>query len=207
MVYSQVDPARLSGDALRRWYLRSPDEIAQERSAASTRAYDRFFSGSATASRTRPDAASPLHSADGPHDATILWTANSANGWQGRRADLPVIAAISQRYAVSAPANGAGCKNCHGGLEPPALPLPWQWSGDRLLRDTPNSPPSKPPERDRKQCELQLEFDTDICNGQATEEAKAVCHASASNRYAHCRRTGEVDTPYLSTFRRSPRRR
>lgn len=33
----QIDPARLEGEALRRWYLRSPDEIEQERQARPTR--------------------------------------------------------------------------------------------------------------------------------------------------------------------------
>lgn len=31
MAFGQVDPARLEGEALRRWYLRSPDEIDDER--------------------------------------------------------------------------------------------------------------------------------------------------------------------------------
>jgi hypothetical protein len=33
MAYSQVDPARLQGDALTRWYLRSPADIEQEQQA------------------------------------------------------------------------------------------------------------------------------------------------------------------------------
>ena len=39
----QVDPARLQGDALSRWYLRSPDDIESERQAADAQRYDAFF--------------------------------------------------------------------------------------------------------------------------------------------------------------------
>ena len=31
MAYGQIDPARLQGEALRRWYLRSPAEVEEER--------------------------------------------------------------------------------------------------------------------------------------------------------------------------------
>ncbi len=34
MAYGQIDPARLDGDALTRWYLRSPADIEEERQAA-----------------------------------------------------------------------------------------------------------------------------------------------------------------------------
>jgi hypothetical protein len=44
MAFGQIDPARLEGDALRRWYLRSPADIEQERRQAATHAYDSFFS-------------------------------------------------------------------------------------------------------------------------------------------------------------------
>jgi hypothetical protein len=39
----QVDPARLEGDALRRWYLRSPHELEQERQTLSDQRYRAFF--------------------------------------------------------------------------------------------------------------------------------------------------------------------
>lgn len=209
MTFGQVNPARLQGDALRRWYLRSPDEIEQERLAASDRAYDRFFNRAPTAAPLLQDTTFASRAADGQQAPTILWAADSPNRWSGERATPSGPGTHLQRSAAaSQPADGgADCISCHGRLAPPAFTFPWPWRGDRSLRDAPTSPPSKPPERDRKQCELQYEFDTDICNGQATEEAKAVCHGSAANRFAHCRRTGELDTPYLSTFRGSPRRR
>ena len=43
MAFSPVDPASLQGEALSRWYLRSPAEIEQERQAAQARKYDAFF--------------------------------------------------------------------------------------------------------------------------------------------------------------------
>lgn len=47
MVYGQIDPARLEGDALTRWYLRSPDDIEQERQEAAAQRYRNFFRGNA----------------------------------------------------------------------------------------------------------------------------------------------------------------
>jgi hypothetical protein len=38
-----VDPAGLEGDALTRWYRRTPQQIAEERRRAAAEAYDRFF--------------------------------------------------------------------------------------------------------------------------------------------------------------------
>ena len=46
MAFGQIDPARLEGEALRRWYLRSPQEIEEEHRANEVRAYDAFFSRS-----------------------------------------------------------------------------------------------------------------------------------------------------------------
>jgi hypothetical protein len=45
MAESQVDPARLHGEELRRWYMRSPAEIEEERQAAAQRRYDSYFGG------------------------------------------------------------------------------------------------------------------------------------------------------------------
>jgi hypothetical protein len=45
MAYGQIDPAQLDGDALTQWYLRSPDEIEQERQEAAAQRYRDFFGG------------------------------------------------------------------------------------------------------------------------------------------------------------------
>ena len=36
MAFSQIDPARLNGEALKQWYLRSPADIEEERQQAPT---------------------------------------------------------------------------------------------------------------------------------------------------------------------------
>lgn len=48
MTDGQIDPARLSGEALRRWHLRSPEEIERERAALAARRYADFFGSSAS---------------------------------------------------------------------------------------------------------------------------------------------------------------
>lgn len=42
---SWIDPGDLEGDALTRWYLRSPAEIDQKRQSAAARRYQNFFYG------------------------------------------------------------------------------------------------------------------------------------------------------------------
>eukprot|EP01041_Mallomonas_annulata_P026928 gene26928-48386_t len=42
---TRVDPARLEGDALSRWYRRSPQEIERERELRARRQYDAYFGG------------------------------------------------------------------------------------------------------------------------------------------------------------------
>lgn len=45
MADGQVDPARLKGEALRQWYLRTPADIAAEREAAASKRYAEFIGG------------------------------------------------------------------------------------------------------------------------------------------------------------------
>lgn len=166
MTFAQVDRARLTGDALRRWYVRSPDEIAQERAAAAAQTFHNFFNGKDPASQTPPLSARKPLSGGAQDDAGVEWTTTTANRWQGSEAGLNGPVTPHQNAAVYRPTNeGVDCIGCHGRLAPPTLPFPWTWGGGRLLRDTSTSPPSKPPERDRKQCDLQHRADTDICNG------------------------------------------
>jgi hypothetical protein len=54
---------------------------------------------------------------------------------------------------------------------------------------------SKPPEPDRKQCEMQEERDSQTCGSQPDSSVRAVCRQHAMTRYKHCRDTGEVDSP------------
>ena len=43
MADRQIDPARLQGEALRRWYLRSPEDLEQERQVAAAKRHRNFF--------------------------------------------------------------------------------------------------------------------------------------------------------------------
>jgi len=39
----QIDPGQLEGEDLRRWYLRSPEEVEVDRRGADSRRYQDFF--------------------------------------------------------------------------------------------------------------------------------------------------------------------
>lgn len=167
MADGQIDPARLAGESLQRWYRRPASEIDQGRQAAQAQLYTDFFAGE----RDRALARRPL-----------AWQSPKLTG--------------NQRPL----GQGHVCVACHGNAPtaPPSLHKPVFRSGSQ--------PPSKPPERDRKQCEIQDQRDRDICGRQPNNAAKGVCHGTASKRYAHCLRTGEVGEPDLFTVPRMPRR-
>jgi hypothetical protein len=77
MAFSQIDPARLHGDALTQWYLRSPADVEEEKRQAASRAYDAFFSKPEDPQSDRgPEAASmpaPASNAAGISDADVIW--------------------------------------------------------------------------------------------------------------------------------------
>lgn len=50
----QIDPARVEGEALRRWYLRTPEEIERGRRAAYAKRHDEFFYGPQPKTPARP---------------------------------------------------------------------------------------------------------------------------------------------------------
>ena len=45
MAWREVNPAELEGEELRRWYLRSPEEIERQRQATAEVEYRAFFGG------------------------------------------------------------------------------------------------------------------------------------------------------------------
>jgi len=216
MAYSQVDPARLQGDALTRWYLRSPADIEQGRQELADQKYKDFFA---------PTPPSPLAAgtsqvatftrvADEP---STLWMASGPNRWSSQRATsdylrpsqaLAANGSVARTLGPGAQAQAAGdghiCRGCHWGGVPP-LPPGGMFSFRDIPPSTPSTP-SKPPEPDRKQCEQQLQTDTDICAQQPNNASKGICREDAMKRYAHCRKTGEVNEPYLFTVGRIPRR-
>ena len=65
MPRQQVDPARLEGDALRRWYLRSPEEIEEQRRLAAAERYAEFFDGSPARARQTNVAQAPRQASTG----------------------------------------------------------------------------------------------------------------------------------------------
>ena len=74
-----VDPARLTGEALNRWYRRTPDEIEAERQAAEEARHKAFFGPQEAA-----EARTPVVQRQGP-DPDMLWIANGRGGYRGVR--------------------------------------------------------------------------------------------------------------------------
>jgi hypothetical protein len=214
VAFSPVDPSRLQGEALNRWYLRSPDEIEQERQAAQAQKYDAFYS------RTEP-VDSPTTSPDPAYQGSNAAigggptrAANGANHWQGQ--DQSEYQPASDRQfgqfrlaAASEPTAAPGisnCPTCHGRAPslPPLLPFPFPFlPGGPFFRDTPSTPSgggSQPDRRDKKECEQQLNSDSQICGRLRWPEDIAICRGTASERYAYCRRPdGTIGFPRLET--------
>jgi hypothetical protein len=199
MPYNPVDPANLEGEDLTNWYLRSPQEIEQQRQASAQQRYQDFFYGDGADRRTANVAT--------PSQTSSLARPVVDSGTYGGRA--PVLQQASY-VAPAGAADGPSCATCHG-APPPPIPVPhlppfpsgWDAAFPTLpvLRDIigGGGGSSKPPEHDRKQCEIQQRRDGEICARQPTSRANAVCRGTAMDRYSHCLDTGEVDTPRLFT--------
>jgi hypothetical protein len=208
MAFSQVDPASLQGEALSRWYLRSPDEIEQERQTAQARSYDAFFGAEPADS---PSLAPAYQDPGGATGDGSAWAANATNQWAGQDQSAYRPAGHSQSgqfqlAAVSQPAAAPGivnCPTCHGRV-PPLLPFPFPFlPGGPFFRDTPSTPSgggSQPDRRDKKECYQQYESDSEICGGLRSPSDIAICRGTASDRYAHCiRPDGTIGFPHLET--------
>ena len=204
MAFSPIDPSRLQGEALNRWYLRSPGEIEQERRAAQAQNYDAFFGGAepAAPSASYQDANAAID--DGP-----AWTTNEADRWKGdnQSAYGPASDRQSRYFQVSAasqPLAAPGildCPTCHG-RAPAPLPFPSPFlPGSAVFRDTPSAPAGGGSPRQRfPQCHLQYDNDSETCGGLPTSAAGAKCRESASERLAYClSHDGEVQWPPLRT--------
>lgn len=132
-----VDPASLEGDALARWYLRSPQEIEQERHAAEAQRYDAFFGAGLPTSQPLdavnqgPPAMGRSAQADQPGH---VWIASGPNRWSSQPApsshgssdeswhpDGTTPRGNSNRGANQLlAANNWFCDACHGtGIAPP----------------------------------------------------------------------------------------
>lgn len=78
-----VDPARLEGDELRRWYLRSPAEIQEERQADAAQQYEDFFRHTSANSPLAATAPPPPYAGASPDE--VLWVATGNGGYRAVR--------------------------------------------------------------------------------------------------------------------------
>jgi hypothetical protein len=208
MAFGQIDPARLEGDALRSWYLRSPSEIEEERRQAAARAHDAFFS---QYDNDRPPGADPKHEsrlASTPDNSAIQWTSLGGDGGRAEPTAGSRQAPSSQYQSAAASRGGfwdywgfKGCQNCHG-YTPETLPpygghspLPPGYSrrSGGSSGDSGDSAQSRREWSDRSQCNQQFEADREIC--QKAKSPK--CWENQNKRLGHCSATGEVGTPAL----------
>lgn len=206
MAFGQIDPARLEGDALRRWYLRSPEDIEDERLRRADQRYDAFYGGLQDIRQSASPPPDRLLRATGFGSTTRDGTSRVATHDAG---------AVAPQSTWSGPrkprATIDDCVGCHGrlpspphipGMLPPfgELPLP---GGFPVFRNLPGATPSGPRNEGRKECELQDRNDRRICGRQPTAEDRARCHASASERRANCDRPGgTIGDPALDTANR-----
>jgi hypothetical protein len=110
MAFGQIDPARLEGDALTRWYLRSPADIEEEKRQRAEQAYNAFFgqSGDSPSTAQARDLTPPPFPADasGPVWSQVgdnRWLADNVAGDTGQSSD-----GSYQLAAASAPAGPGG---------------------------------------------------------------------------------------------------
>lgn len=205
MALGQIDPARLQGDALRRWYLRGPAVIEEERKRAAELDYNTFFG------RAAPGAPATSARAEG--------TVVAEEGEDGLRSTS--VDNLAYRGAPGALARNSverpgretphTCINCHGRFPPPPLPppfgpLPWPIGPIPSFRDIHGGARGRP-DRDRNQCEMQERQDRGICAQQPSDRARAVCNETATERRVHCNETGEIGEPELFRARRKDGRR
>jgi hypothetical protein len=193
MAFSEIDPARLDGDALTRWYLRSPADIEQERQQAAAQKYQDFFGGDA------PD--------ELPVATPQRGTAGRGNPQFGLIPDAaasPMTVGANGNYQLAAasrtPAGDWICQACHGRSvlppPPPTLYTPPRDPGGATPYPGGGGPSGKNP----KQCVVQYENDSNICRWVPGVDARRRCWESAARREAHCNETkGEVGYPDLIT--------
>jgi hypothetical protein len=212
MAYGQIDPARLEGEALRRWYLRSPADIEEERRSAAAQRHDQFFPRrDSFAQNDRPTQIAEASPGD---FSETVWTDAPAGRWptehptrsdarQGRSAAYQVAANGSAPRPSSHETPGS-CISCHGRLPPPPLPPPFGTfpipnGSFPSFRDVPrrSSPGAG---SNPKQCTVQYENDSEICRWVPGAEARQRCWKSAAAREAYCIKSkGEVGYPELIT--------
>jgi hypothetical protein len=190
VAYGQTDPARLDGDALTRWYLRSPADIEDERQAAAAQRYAEFFGNAGQPSDEQNNTSADQPSPD--HDGAQFGQSGLPPVDYGDGLDDGVYRPDQDDAQITPTAATAWtCPTCHGNL-----PLPPQWQPlQPLLRDIPPSfgGSSRGEWSDKPQCNQQFEIDRNIC--QTAKSYK--CWENQNKRLAHCSPTGEVGIPKL----------
>jgi hypothetical protein len=195
MAYGQIDPARLDGDALTRWYLRSPADIEQERQADAAQRYSDLFG----------DAGQPADEPDNRQADQSLADPDPAQSGQGGLRAVDYGGGLDDGVYRPSRANAQvtptadtvwNCPTCHGRLPLPVplLPPPLQ-PLQPFLRDIPPSSGGASGRQwsDKPQCDQQFEADREIC-----QKAKSYqCWENQNKRLAHCSPTGEVGIPKL----------
>jgi hypothetical protein len=134
MIKRKADPAQLEGEALERWYLRTPEQLEQERKLSEQEAYNAFYGDlrPAPASETEGQDGAPWQEARGPTLAPAVPVPRAP------------IAPLPSRATSPEPGKGGffdGAthypgSNLYGGLPYPlnevtALPNSRFWLGDR----------------------------------------------------------------------------
>lgn len=204
MAFGQIDPARLQGDALRRWYLRSSDEIEEERQRKTAQNYNAFYGG--LQGLREPEFESE-HS--GVASETQL-PQRSSGGYQlAANAASPAPTPPGQLRKPQATIKD--CVNCHDIL-PPLSPNPWLPPPVGTFPLPPGILPSfrrgssgggSSPDGSKKECAIQERRDRGICGRQPMEVDRALCHASATRRRSYCDLPdGTIGHPALDTAKR-----
>lgn len=170
MALGQIDPARLQGAALKRWYERSPADLEEERRAEAARRHESFF-GDLRAPDPKALQERPLQLASASHPS-----------------------AGEVAHAAST------CITCHGRMRAPPLPLPPPFGTFPLppgavpsFRDIPGGHSGGRGKDDREQCDRQYEEDSDICR----QAHSRTCWENAAKRMGHCSATGRTGHPEL----------
>lgn len=209
MAFGQIDPARLEGDALRRWYLRSPAEIEDERRKAQERAYEDFFHPSGRSrERVAADEAPTEDGAEAAGDG-FLWSQVGEHRWSGSRQSTerqrPIgglsASGRARQVAARAPSDfwndwtPCNTLSCHGRPGPSASPsnggqsplppllLPRTGGGSGGSR---GSDDSRGEWSDKPECNQQFEADREICR----KVKKPACWENQNKRLGRCNRPG-----------------
>jgi hypothetical protein len=210
MAFSQIDPARLHGDALTQWYLRSPADVEEEKRQAASRAYDAFFSKPEDPQSDRgPEAASmpaPASNAAGISDADVIWRQIGPNRYRSERASEQISSTDTHGFQLAAakfPAWGRwpinGCFNCHdtrtGDLLPGSGPTPRpSMFSPRDGGGAGGGSSSRRGEwSDKPQCNQQFNNDRKICQ----RAGSALCWENQTKRLDYCNRTDLIGRPSL----------